>query len=296
MIEEMGGEGALCVLECAPLPRDRLAAAAFGHESRACALAKRADLDAELVGALSMRPELEVVLTLAANVAAPIDAKVFAALARRAEREKPLADALLSRPPGGVDPASLFLLAASEQRAAILAAAQRMELARTSFATHGPDHDDSIARLERYALEREPELFIPILAQMLGCSLDLAERIAKEPSGEPLAVALAALDAPQDVAVRILISGDLQSGAKYTRLGSLIRLGDGLNPAAARRVIAALIGAQKGRRVQHEPALDGKASATPSRAAPAQNGATLGEIRQRLSTFAASAPIVRKSG
>src|SRR5579863_5788531 len=44
MIEEMGGEGALCVLESAPLPRDRLLAAAFGNESRACALAKRVDL------------------------------------------------------------------------------------------------------------------------------------------------------------------------------------------------------------------------------------------------------------
>src|SRR5208337_1810898 len=44
MIEEMGGDGALCVLESAPLPRDRLAAAAFGHQSRACALARRADL------------------------------------------------------------------------------------------------------------------------------------------------------------------------------------------------------------------------------------------------------------
>jgi uncharacterized protein (DUF2336 family) len=295
-IEEMGGDGALWVLEWAKLPRERLAAAAFGHLSRACALARRADLDAELVATLSMRPEPEVALTLAANLDAPIDTPTFAALARRAERQKPLADALLARPLGAADPASLFLLASSELRAAILAAAQRLELARPGAATNEARDDDSIARLERQALEREPELFVSTLASLLGCGRDLAERIAKEPSGEPLAVALAALDAPQDVAVRILISGDLQSGAKYTRLGSLIRLGVGLNPAAARRVIAALIGAPKGRRAQHEPVLDGNAAATPSRAAPVRDDAPLAQNRLRASTPAAATPTVRKSG
>jgi uncharacterized protein (DUF2336 family) len=290
-IEEMGGDGALWILECAPLPRDRLAAAAFGHQSRACALARRVDLDAELVAALSMRPEPEVALTLAANLAAPINPPTFAALARRAERQKPLADALLARPPGAADPASLFLLASSDQRAAILAAAQRLELARPNAAMNEARDGDSIARLERLALEREPELFISALALLLGCSRDLAERIVREPSGEPLAVALAAIDAPQDVAVRILISGDLQSGAKYTRLGSLIRLGVGLNPAAARRVIAALAGAPKGRRAQHQPVLDGNAATTPGR-----DDALVAQARQRVSTPAAVTPAVRKSG
>jgi uncharacterized protein (DUF2336 family) len=301
MIEEMGGEGALHVLECAPLPRDRLAGAASGNESRACALARRSDLDAELVTRLSLRPESDVVLALAGNQDAPIDAPTFAALARRAEREKPLAEALLGRAPGSVDPTSLFLLASSEQRALLLAAAQRMEFARANAASPRPDHSDSIARLELYALEREPELFIEVLAQSLGCSRDLGERIAKEPSGEPLAVALAALDAPQDVAVRILISGDLQSGAKYTRIGSLIRLRDGLHPAAARRVIAALVGAQKEPRALHQPILDPQASATPSRPAAATAPRAMSASpealrRQRAFAFAAAHQSVQRSG
>jgi hypothetical protein len=299
MIEEMGGEGGLHVLECAPLPRDRLAAAASGNESRACALARRSDLDAELAARLSLRPEPEVALALAGNQYAPIDAPTFVALARRAEREKPLAESLLARTPGGVDPASLFLLASSAQRASMLAAAQRMELARVHSAPRS-DHSASIARLELYALEREPELFTQVLSQALGCSRDLAERIAKEPSGEPLAVALAALDAPQEVAVRILISGDLQSGAKYTRIGSLIRLRDGLHPAAARRVIAALIGAQAEPRALHQPVLDPKASATPSRpaaATPRAMSATPEALRrQRAFAFAASHPPIQRSG
>src|SRR6202790_689336 len=57
MIETMGGEAALHILEHAPLPRDRLLAAALGNESRACALARRGDLDADLTATLSVRPE-----------------------------------------------------------------------------------------------------------------------------------------------------------------------------------------------------------------------------------------------
>jgi hypothetical protein len=169
-----------------------------------------------------------------------------------------------------------------------LAAAQRAELGRTGAAAMG--HEATIARLENHALEREPEMFNAVLAQALGCGRELADRIAKEPSGEPLAVALAALGAAQDVAVRILISGDLQSGAKYTRIGSLIRLKDGLNPAAARRVIAALMGPQRERRAQYQPVLDPAAAETPSRAATQARGLNAtpeAQRRQRAFAFAA---------
>jgi uncharacterized protein (DUF2336 family) len=295
MLEEMGGEGALHLLECAPLPRERLAAAASGNESRACALAKRADLDAELVAALSLRSEPSIVLTLAANAAAPLDAETSAALARRAEREKLLADALLSRPPGSIDPASLFLLASSEQRAVVLAAAQRAELARASAQGRGSDRDETIARLEQHALAREPELFANVLADALGCARELAERIAREPSGEALAVAVKALDAPQDTVVRILISGD------YAHIGSLIRLTDGLSPLAARRVIDALAGAPKERRAHYQTVLDPGASATSGRAAspvaaPSVKSSANAARRQRALAFSIAHQLIQKSG
>jgi uncharacterized protein (DUF2336 family) len=294
-IEEMGGEGALHLLECAPLSRDRLVAAALGNESRACALAKRADLDAELVAALSWRPEPEIALALAANIAAPFDAQVCAVLARRAEREKPLAAVLLARPPEAIDPASLFLLASSEQRAEILAAAQRAELGRASVVRRRPDREETIARLERHALARQPELFVNVLAQALGCGHDLAARLAGESSGEPLAVAVKALDTPADSAVRILISGD------YTRIGSLIRLIDGLSPAAARRVIAALNGAPNARRAHYQPVLDPSAAAAPGRAGPAaatttEDASAAAARRQRAFAVALAQLRVQKSG
>src|SRR5260370_22913015 len=114
MIETMGGEAALHILEHAPLPRERLLAAALGNESRASALAKRSDLDADIVATLSARPEVEVVLALAGNLVAPIGAAAFAALARRAEREKPLAEALLTRSAGETDPPPLVTPASPE--------------------------------------------------------------------------------------------------------------------------------------------------------------------------------------
>jgi uncharacterized protein (DUF2336 family) len=294
MIEDMGGEAALYLLEYAPLSRDRLVAAASGNEGRACALAKRTDLDAELVGALSLRAEPEIALALAANHAAPLDPQASAILARRAEQEKPLAAALLSRPPGAIDPASLFLLASSDQRAMILGAAQRAELARASVVRPGPDRDLTIARLEQHALARQPDLFAKVLAQALACGGDLAERIVREPSGEPLAVAVRALDAPQDAAVRILISGD------YVRIGSLIRLIDGLSPVAARRVIAALAGAQKERRGHYRPVLDPDASLAPGRvvsaiaSSPSANASAA--RRQRALAFALAQSRILKSG
>jgi hypothetical protein len=111
---------------------------------------------------------------------------------------------------------------------------------------------------------------------------------------------LAALQAPHDVAVRILISGDLYSGANYTRIGSLLRLREGLNPAAARRVIASLIGAQGARkepRPRHQPVLDPRASPTPSREPAQSSGLTMeAQRRQRALAFAASHEAIKKSG
>ena len=104
-----------------------------------------------------------------------------------------------------------------------------------------------------------------------------------------------ALDAPADSAVRILISGD------YTRIGSLIRLIDGLSPAAARRVIAALNGAPNERRAHYQPVLDPSAAAAPSRAGPAaatttEDASAAAARRQRAFAVALAQLRVQKSG
>ena len=271
-LESLGGQAALHVLQCAAvLPRERLLAAAAGDNARARAVARREDLDAELVAVLADHGEIEVLIALARNRRAPIDPRLYAALARRAKQriegtpDRRLAEALLERAPTRLDEAALFLEADSGRRAEIMAAAQRAALAAPRPPIQRRDASQAIARLERFALEAEPERFVGALAQALECSLELADRIAHDSSGEPLAVALAALGAPSDVAVRILTSRDLQDGADYRRVGALARLKDALNPAAAGLVMAAMIGDSARPRARQQPVLDPGASTTPSR-------------------------------
>ncbi len=272
-IESLGGEAALHVLHCASaLPRERLLAAAAGDKARACAVARRGDLDAELVGVLAEHDEIEVLLALTRNPRAAIDRRLFTALARRARlrfevADRRLADALLDRGPAGLEHAALFLEASSSRRAEIVIAAQRAALAGPRTRVRRRETLEAIARLERFALGAEAERFAAALAEALECSREFAEKIADDRTGEPLAIALAALGAPHDVTVRVLTSRDLQDGADYRRVGALARLKDALNPAAAELVVAAMIGESARPSARHQPALDPGASATPGRPA-----------------------------
>jgi len=80
------------------------------------------------------------------------------------------------------------------------------------------------------------------LMDALGCDPDIASRIVADPSGEPLAVTLAALGAPNDVCVRLLTARDMAEGPDYPRLGALARLQGALSPVAASAVVRAFLG------------------------------------------------------
>jgi uncharacterized protein (DUF2336 family) len=224
-------------------PRD-LAPAVSGGGRRAVAVAKRRDLDYQLVRALAESNEVDVLIALARNGAAQLEgpalARLLAVARRRAEgeNERVLAEALLERRPVRVEMASLFLQARPDQRVDILLAAQRMQLARPPV---GPPPDSTtLEELELTAVARQPARFVAVLAQALDCEPDLAQRIVDDESGEPLAVALAALGAVNEVLVRVLISNDLLAGASYRRIQALARLNSALNRNAAMTVIAAL--------------------------------------------------------
>ncbi len=123
----------------------------------------------------------------------------------------------------------------------ILLAAQRLQLGRTrAFAP--PIQQEWLDELELAAVARKPERFVAILADALACEPELARRIVDDASGEPLAVALAALGASNEVLVRVLISNDLSAGASYQRIRALARLNNALNRNAAIAVMAALRG------------------------------------------------------
>jgi hypothetical protein len=275
-VEAMGGEAALVALaEAVTLPRERLAAAAGGEAAQARAVARRADLDATLVARLVEREEIEVALALARNRRAPIDASRFAVLARRAKArieaagDRRLADALLERTPATIEQAALFFEADAPHRGRIVAAAQRATLGRRDPAFDGGEAARIAAQLEQDAMAGDWPHFEAELADAFGCPPAFAARVVADASGEPLAVALAALYAPNDSTVRILAARDLADGGEYRRIAALARLRDALSPAAARLTMAAMIGAPQPTPTRHRSQYDATAAATPGRPAAA---------------------------
>jgi hypothetical protein len=294
IVEALGGEAALVALaEAVALPRERLIAAAEGEPAQARAVARRADLDATLVARLVEREEIEVVLALARNGRAPIDASRFAALARiamariEAAGDRRLADALLERTPATIEQAALFFEADAAHRGRIVAAAQRATLGRREPAFDHGEIVGVVARLEQNAMVGDWTQFDVELAEAFGCAPAFAARIAGDASGEPLAVALAALYAPNDATVRILAARDLLDGGNYRRIAALARLRDALSPAAARLTMAAMIGAPQPAPARRQPQYDPTAAATPSRpAAAARSAVSLPAVLRRRRALA----------
>ncbi len=239
-------------------PADLLGAIEAGVR-QAKAVARRQDLDGRVVSRLAASDDAEVLATLAANPRARLEGPVLPELVKRARAlaegggDRRLAEALVRRRPLRPECAALFLVADPLERVEILLAAQRAELGRplrapASVAT------EIVAELELQAVARRPERFVEVLATALACDSALAKRIADDPSGEPLAVALAALGAPGDVLVRVLIASDLETGGDaYRRIRALARLNNALDRNAAITVMAALRGQPGGRRRQGAP-------------------------------------------
>jgi hypothetical protein len=140
--------------------------------------------------------------------------------------------------------APLFLEASSDQRRAIILAAQRAELGRRNIGAFATVGRETIARLEYTAMTGDCLQFYDLLGRAIGAPADLASRIADDPTGEPLVMALVAIGAPNDVCVRILAANDMKDRGQFQRLHALSRLSDRASPHTARRILSAVIGAQ----------------------------------------------------
>jgi uncharacterized protein (DUF2336 family) len=211
----------------------------------AIAVAKRKNLDPHIVRTLISNDDVHVLVALAGNETARLEGPSLLDLLRRARRlaeqegDRRLADALLERGRIGPEHAALFLCAQPNQRIEILLAVQRSQLGRSPGSSI-PMRSTSLDDLELAAVARQPKRFVALLAEALDCSRDLAHAIVHDATGEPLAVALTALGAANEVVVRVLISNDLMAGANYQRIRALARLNNALNRNAAMMVIAAL--------------------------------------------------------
>jgi hypothetical protein len=175
--------------------------------------------------------------------------------------------------------AAVFLHAKPEQRVEILLAAQRLQLARPPSVP--PLNSAALDELELAAVARQPARFVAILAEALECEPDLARRIVDDQSGEPLAVALAALGAANEVLVRVLISNDLLVGANYQRIRALARLNNALDRSAAATIVAALRDGVVRRRLRASPS-DSRGFAATLRADSHRQAFQPGDSPQRV--------------
>jgi hypothetical protein len=209
-----------------------------------------AGIKREDIAGLLADGDLDALIAMASNPLARLRTEDIAPLVQRARLametagDARLAQAILARHPIRLEMAPLFMAATSDQRWAIMLAAQRAELGRRNphaFATVGRE---AIARLEYAAIAGSPEQFQDLLARAIGAPLDLAARIAADPSGEALVMALVAIGAPTDVCVRVLTASDMRDRGRFPRVHALSRLSGSASPLAARRILAAIVGGQ----------------------------------------------------
>ena len=99
--------------------------------------------------------------------------------------------------------------------------------------------------------------------------MDLAARIAADPTGEALVMALVAIGAPNDVCVRVLTASDMHERGRFPRIHALSRLSGSASPLAARRILAAIVGGQNyqgaARAAAGRRRCDGRAALAPAR-------------------------------
>jgi len=180
-----------------------------------------------LIDAVDPQTRAAVATTLAAYPAAP-----DLILRRLANAGTPAPKAEAARP----DLAELFFSAAPEERRLILIGldATADEVAGRTM----PAESALLRRLENAALKRNPGEFSRVLEHALGISRELAERITRDVSGEPVVVAAKALGIPAEVLQRMLLFINAGAGQSAQRFYELARLFDELKPAAAERMLA----------------------------------------------------------
>ena len=142
-------------------------------------------------------------------------------------------------PSAAPTPSSLidtFFDAASHERRLMLANLESPPAA----AAHrpAPASSEVVRRLENAALQHNAGEFGRILERALGVSRTLAERIARDQSGEALVVAARAIGMNASVFQRVLLFLNPSIGQSVGQVHDLARLFDDLKPEAAERMVS----------------------------------------------------------
>jgi hypothetical protein len=198
-----------------------------------------------LIEAADAPTRAAVASRLAAYPAAPL------AVLSKLEGARPVAETKpQTEPVSEPDLVELFFDASAEERRLILTTLDAVDV---PLGRRGTIADDVIARLENAALQHNVGEFAHTLERALGVSQALADRIARDPSGEPIVVAAKALGMRAAVLQRILLFLNPQVGQSVKQVYDLARLYDDITSLAAESMLA--IWRQTGgqRKPQHEP-------------------------------------------
>lgn len=200
------------------------------------------ELATGLIDAVDDTTRATVAATLRAYVAAP--AAVLAKLTGEAPApQKPAA------PPAARDELTeLFFTARPDERRLILA-----NLMPTAARPAPRASAEILAQLESAAMQRDPTAFSRTLAAALGVAPALAERIARDASGEPLVVAAKALGMSAPALQRVLLFLNPVIGRSVHRVYDLAQLFDETTSEAAAQMAAIWRQPLARKKPAHEP-------------------------------------------
>jgi hypothetical protein len=157
-----------------------------------------------------------------------------------------------AKPASGHELVELFFAACAEERTLILTNLD--VVAATAARKAAPASNDVLRRLENAALQRNVGEFSRTLERALGIGRELAERIVRDASGEPIVVAAKALGMKAAMLQRILLFLNPVVGQSVQRVYDLARLFDEITLASAERMLAIWRQAGGRTQVRHEPA------------------------------------------
>jgi hypothetical protein len=213
-----------------------------------------------LIDAVDAPTRAAVAASLSAYPAAPAAvlerlAGVTSAPATRQVRAESRTEGLKSEKPGARDEANnlidLFFAAGAEERRLILLNLDAVATASVCFSA--PASGEIIKRLENAALQRNAGEFSRTLERALKLGTRVAERITRDPSGEPIVVAAKALAMSAAVLQRILLFINPEVGQSVQRVYELAELYDELSREAAEHMLTIWRQGQTRSQPAHEP-------------------------------------------
>ncbi len=189
------------------------------------------------------------------------------------------------KPTVQTDLLEVFFAASSDERRLILT---NLDVEAETAPRRPAASNEVIRRLENAALQHNPGEFARMLERVLGIGRTLAERITRDPSGEPIVIAARALGMPAAVLHRILLFLNPVIGQSVERVYDLARLYDELAPSTAEHLLTAWRQMAGRSRLAHEPVhWDDERRDARSLSSPARYRSDRGRV---------SAPLIVKTG